>query len=323
MTHWVEKLMASLHRVFAQDPVAEIALRIHHPIWYRWTVSGNTLTLTQSGYPDTVITLADKTLATLAAAVDALPEFSVTLAAEWSGLSALALLNGSGQQSDSNGNALRVFTSDLWRLLSGAGDAIGQAADAIPQAIAQVYLGDADGEWLDEHGRYYGITRLLGESDDAYLDRIITEIMLPRANNRAIAIIFARLFKVPSWSIEVTDDPQEAYDPVPPSGHQFHHAEFSVNFRVAPLQPVGLDELNVAVDRFKAAGTRLASASTAAQFNESWTIASGLKRPVGVLSVGMTARHDTDSLTRLLGTAAGLKRPVGIINFRFATGPGA
>lgn len=52
---------------------------------------------------------------------------------------------------------------------------IGAWFEANPDVYEEVFLTSATGGWLDAHGRDYGVSRKLGESDDDYRERIIFE----------------------------------------------------------------------------------------------------------------------------------------------------
>jgi hypothetical protein len=115
--------------------------------------------------------------------------FVVTgLSAELRNLSALVLVEGSGGPGISNGDQVPGFTSLLWVLLSGyAGESMAIKAQII-QALRQMLVPQAEGEWLDLWGSLYGVPRDDGELDAAYAARIPREAFRRRNNAHSIEL---------------------------------------------------------------------------------------------------------------------------------------
>lgn len=101
------------------------------------------------------------------------------------GLSALALPEGEQGSDEAGGAYLSIPTSALWTLLRSIGVELQDAADAVDEARAQLYLRTASGEWLDYWGAFFGLPRE-GRGDDDYRTYLIVETLRPRSNPRAV-----------------------------------------------------------------------------------------------------------------------------------------
>jgi len=151
---WREKLLASLHRVFDRDAHAVIAFRVRHVDWCSWRVADGALTLETSSGVATSIQLEGHTLATLAAEIQTLSGYStIALNPDVADRSALILLDGSGRQDESNGDALSAYTSLLWALLHAMGLGLAGAATDARFAVDQIHFDRAGDEWLEQIGR--------------------------------------------------------------------------------------------------------------------------------------------------------------------------
>lgn len=206
------RLLGYLHRVFNQDPESYLALRIQYTKDYSWAVRDGFLTIdfyprplladgrwTAGGlqqangvddYSTSLLSidLANYTLSELAQYIASIQGFSVVYQSpEGGGMSALTLLDGSGSQSESNGDHLYAYTSVLWSYMTAVCQEIDLASMAIAAMTKQMNLRTAEGFWLDELGGYYNIRRLPGEIDSTYGSRIIAETLRPKGNNVAIA----------------------------------------------------------------------------------------------------------------------------------------
>ena len=162
-------LLGHLHGVFDPDPAPVLALRVRHPHGAGWSVEGNILTL-HAGDSAGVWDLNDYTLAQLASVVTNAGYEVLYLNPAVSHLSALTLLEGSGEQGNSNGDHLAIFTAPLAVLLAALGQALGEGRAAIAAALAQLILPDATNEWADLFGEIFGIPRRGTVADSPYLD---------------------------------------------------------------------------------------------------------------------------------------------------------
>lgn len=173
--------------VFDRSPAQELAFLLRHDDGSAWRVADRRLVVSV-GEVEHVYALSDFNVGELA---DRLSDdgFDVSyLTNEYRYLSALALVEGEGSQSISNGDQIHVFTSLLWVLLSCYAAEIIEAEEQILQALRQMVITTSEGEWLDLWGSLYADARRPGESDVAYAARIPTEAFRIRQNPRAIEI---------------------------------------------------------------------------------------------------------------------------------------
>lgn len=184
------KLLSYLHRVFDKDPGPFLALRLRYDGGMTWRVQDGVLTTTVAGGSGEghVVPLDGLSVADLATFFAAKPGYSVPYVdgSQLSRLSALALIDASGDINTSNGDHLYGYTSVLWSKLEAFAVELTRAREQIVQMLRQMSTTTADGEWLDEIGGYYAVPRLAGESDQSYGPRIIAEVLRPRANNVAM-----------------------------------------------------------------------------------------------------------------------------------------
>lgn len=187
--------------VFDKAPGAELALRVRHDDGAVWTVADEVMTVT-AGEFERRYNLADFTVGSLAAAMQA-DGFEVpTLSPEWQHRSALVLVEGTGDQGESNGDHVHAFTSLLWVLLSGYAVEVRAAEYQVDQALRQMVITTAEGEWLDLWGTLYGVPRLQHETDAAYRPRIKREAFRLRVNAHAIE---QAIFDATGWDVRIEE----------------------------------------------------------------------------------------------------------------------
>lgn len=183
------KLLENLNRVFDKDPGRFVALRIAHQGGLRWSVADGALTLAVGDDPaaSLIFDLSQYTLRQLVDAIAAASGYAVIyLDPDRADLSALVLLDGEGDASQFNGDAIFGYTSLLWALLESIAAQLQAAKDQIPEAPRQLSTTTASGTWLDELGSYLKVPRLTGEAETQYGPRIIAEVLRPAANNIAL-----------------------------------------------------------------------------------------------------------------------------------------
>lgn len=217
----LDALLRWLPRFFERDPLPYMALRIGFsgpaPAGYpsdgafglRWSVGDRTLTLTPSvggvDVPATTYPLANHTLASLANAISA-DGFEVLLEVgpDRSALSALVLLDGSGDVGTSNGNALFAWSNLLFAYLVPLATELEAAKQQIDNLPLQMDTNTAEEEWLDFLSSYYDVKRKVGELDRDYGARIIAEVLRPLSNNNAIANAIIEATGQPTRIVDVT-----------------------------------------------------------------------------------------------------------------------
>lgn len=169
--------------VFDKDPDADLALRVRHADGARWEVADDVLTV-RAGALVRTYDLAAMNVGQLAAALVS-DGFEVPYVGD-TARSALALVEGAGDQAESNGDHLTVFNSLLWALLSGYAGVVRAAELSVAQALRQMVVLTAEGEFLDLWGALYGVPRWPAESDAHYAPRIIREVGRVRVNGHGI-----------------------------------------------------------------------------------------------------------------------------------------
>lgn len=182
----LQRLLKYPHNaVFDKSPVSELAFRLQHPLGAKWAIADRVLTATGGTVAHTY-DLTAYTVDTLAAALTSDGFDIVSRASRFTGVSALVLVEGDGDQFDSNGDHVHAFTSLLWVLMSGYAGEVLHAENQVVQALLQMVIGTASGEWLDVWGTLYSVPRLPGELDPAYRLRIPREAFRLRNNAHAI-----------------------------------------------------------------------------------------------------------------------------------------
>lgn len=193
------KLLSFFNRPFSKDPVQFLALRISCDTGrLKWKVADGFLTLTpisSVAFPIS-IDLSQFTLQALKNHINAQPGYLIlyndTTTKHF--LSALTLLDGSGNIQQSNGDHLYAYTSLLFAWVNSQAGELELAQDQIVNAIAQMSTTSAGGEFLDLLGTYYKVPRNAGELDPAYGPRIIAQVLLPSTNNVGMAIAMMALY---------------------------------------------------------------------------------------------------------------------------------
>ncbi|MDU7523300.1 MAG: hypothetical protein E7K72_18260 [Roseomonas mucosa] len=187
---WTSKLLRNLAAYFDRTPHPFLALRLSYAGGMTWTVAEGRLTTAVTGGTGAAldIDLSGYTLAGLAAYLNTRPGYQATLmAGERASLSALVLLEDSQDIAASNGDHLTGYTSYIWSWCEGWSRELSTLRTQADNAVAQVSLATAEGDWPDLHGTYYARPRKAGEADRAYCARIARETLRPLCNNIAIA----------------------------------------------------------------------------------------------------------------------------------------
>jgi hypothetical protein len=186
-----KRLLGYLNRVFSKDPARVLALQISYQEEMAWEVQDGILTTTVSSGQGTSLTidLSQYTFATLVDFIAAQPGYTTPfLNASAAGISALALLDATGDISQSNGGNLYAYTSALYAYLEANAAELELAAQQIKALPAEMSTTTADTIWLDFLGTYYKVPRLPNEPDAAYGPRIIAQVLRPMGNNVAMEI---------------------------------------------------------------------------------------------------------------------------------------
>lgn len=182
----LKRLLGSLHTaVFDVSPDKGLAFFVRHPDGVAWSVVDEMLTATVNGQSKSY-RLNTMTVGQLAGQM-VLDGFEVSgLQTEFSGLSASVLLDGAGNTLDSNGDRLYAFRDLLRSLLGGYARELRTAREQIAEALKQMVITQAEGEWLDLWGALYNTPRKYGQADAVYAPLIPREAFRIRVNGYAI-----------------------------------------------------------------------------------------------------------------------------------------
>lgn len=255
MTTTLQRLLKYPHAaVFDKDPIAEVAFRLQHPDGAAWLIADGQLRATVAD--DFYYDLSQYTVSELVEALQDDGFDVVSLSPAIAPLSALVLIDGAGDHGVSNGDQIKAFTSILWALLSAYAREATAAGEQVRQALRQMVITQAEGEWLDLWGSLYAVARRPGELDAAYAARIPREAFRLRVNARAIeqAILDATGYDVritePWRDIFTLDEsllsgPDKLYDGVTAGYHLI---------RPETRQSVDWDAVNAVIERNRAAG---------------------------------------------------------------------
>jgi hypothetical protein len=155
------KLINHLPRYFDADPEVTLAMKVTEPPGLAWSCANRTLTVTgDTGYAIGTYDLSSLTLTQLQAKLEA-DGCTVVVSDGMPGhLSADILLEGSGRQSETNGDRLYFYTSNLWALVDAYAVEVESADASIGKALLEAYLHSASGEWLNYWGEYFGVERI-------------------------------------------------------------------------------------------------------------------------------------------------------------------
>lgn len=209
----LQRLLRHPHAaVFDKSPDTLMAFALRHTNGAQWTVADRVLTVTNGNNPATkqAIDLNGKTLADVRTNLIALGYYVPPQPRPTA--SAMALVEGSGDQANTNGDLLGLYTSLLWSILGGYAGELNAADYQRVQALKQMVITQAEDEWLDLWGTLYATPRKVGESDASLAARIPQEAFRLRGNAHAIELaVFAetgKLIKVeePWMDIFVLDE---------------------------------------------------------------------------------------------------------------------
>lgn len=257
MTTTLQRLLASTHSaVFDKDPDAELALRVRHASGSVWSVADEVLTVRAGTNAPKTYNLSQYTVGQLATALVA-DGFDVPMVSPaWVSRSALALVEGGGDQNTSNGDHVSAFTSLLWAVMSGYGGAVRAANVQVGQALRQMIMTQAEGEWLDVWGTLYGVGRKQAELDAAYQIRMAREVFRRRVNARAIELAIR---DETGWDVRIDEPWRELFrldESTLSGGFKFYDGDHVGYHLIRPeaLDNVDWDVVLPIIERNKPAG---------------------------------------------------------------------
>lgn len=253
----LQRLIASTHSaVFDKAPGAELALRVRHADGAVWSIADEVLTVRAGAAAPVRFALGDYTVAGLAAALVTAGFQVPTVSSAWAARSALALIEGDGDQAASNGDHVNAYTSLLWVVMAGYGGEVRAAAYQVGQALRQMVITQAEGEWLDIWGTLYGVDRKQVEDDAALQIRLRREVFRRRVNARAIEIA---IMDETGWDVRIEEPWRELFrldESTLSGGFKFYDGD-TVGYHL--IRPEALDQVDWSIvlpiiERNKAAG---------------------------------------------------------------------
>lgn len=256
----LQRLLKNQHSaVFDLSPQSELVLRVRHADGAVWLVEDETLRVKAGAQPAKTYDLKTLTVGQLVTALVA-DGFDVPqVATAWQSRSAMALVEGTGNQANSNGDRIDGYTSLLWAIMSGYGGEVRAAQLQIAQALRQMVIPQAEGEWLDVWGTLYGVARKQVELDAAYQMQFSREVFRQRTNARAIEIAIK---DETGWDVRIEEPWREMFrldESSLSGGHKFYDGDH-VGYHL--IRPEALDNVDWAVvlpiiERNKPAGVRV------------------------------------------------------------------
>ncbi len=252
----LQRLLSYPHpAVFEKDSASELVFRLRHPDGAAWSIADGVM-LARAGALERSYDLPGMTVAGLIGALRADGFEVLHINARFDTYSALVLTEGSGDQGGSNGDHVMAFTSLMWMLFTGYAREIGAAEYQIRQALLQMVIKTAEGEWLDLWGALYSVQRLPGETDAAYRIRIPREAFRIRVNALAIELAILELtgkdVRILEPWVEVFTLDHSALD----SDHKLQDESRTGYFFIQPLSrtPIDWSDVLPIIERNRPAG---------------------------------------------------------------------
>lgn len=252
----LKRLLGSLHKaVFDTSPDSAIAFFIRHPDGVTWSIADEKLVATVNGFSKSYA--LDKLTVGQLAGQMVLDGFEVQgVSSEFAGLSASVLIEGSGNTLTSNGDRLYGFRDLLHSLFGAYARELQAAKEQIGEAIRQMVITQAEGEWLDLWGALYNTPRPVGMDDARYQPLIPQEAFRLRVNGYAIEKAIRDLTGQPVQIEEPWTDIFRLDSSRLSSIHRFYDGD-SVGYHIIrPVadQPIVWDGIIDIIERNKAAG---------------------------------------------------------------------
>lgn len=182
----LQRLLKHPHgAVFDKDPHAEPLLRLRSEAGLSWHVADEVLSVA-SGDRELTYDLSAYTVGQLAARLQQDGLEVGPISAQFAGLQSTVLVEGAGDQMQSSGDRISGFTNLLWSLYAAYAKESREAGQQVREALRQMVITQAEGEWLDLWGTLYNEPRRDGEIDHDYAPRIPQEAFRIRVNALAI-----------------------------------------------------------------------------------------------------------------------------------------
>lgn len=261
----LQRLLKSTHRaVFETGPDAELVFRLRSDGGLQWSIADDVLEIVTPATPaGRRYGLLDKNIGEL---VDLLRDDGyevLTSNATLFHLGARALVPGRGDLYESNGDHVYAHTSILWSIFGGYATELTYAQLQVVQALRQMVMTQAEGEWLDLWAKLYGVPRTDGESDASLQVRIPEEVFRARVNGLAIE---KAIKDITGRDVEIREPWKLMFrlDVSPLSGtHHLHDANFYTSNIIQPVarEVFDMTEVLAIIERNRAAGVLIYDAT--------------------------------------------------------------
>jgi len=171
--------------VFDDAPHEQLLFRLRHPNGASWSIAEAVMTA-RAGAVSVDHDLSTITVAQLITSLAGAGFMASEINPEFAALSALVLVEGDGDEGRSNGDRVFGYTSLMWVLMGGYAGVVREAGLQVVQALRQMLITQAEGEWLDLWGKLYDVGRRQAELDAVYQSRIPKEAFRLRQSPIAI-----------------------------------------------------------------------------------------------------------------------------------------
>lgn len=290
-----QKLVNWLYRAINRSPKPALAFRINHGgvgATLVWEIKDNVLTtmITGGSGSNHTYDLTAHTIGSLTTLIESQPGYTCPFVTDDPAiydLAASALLDGTGNQDESNGDHLYVYTSAVWAYLEPLAVELDLARKQLDQQVLQMSVRTAADKWLDELGMYYAVDREGGESDATYSARIIASLGKPAGNNVAMEMAINTVSG--GLVAKVTDSPAEAFT-VPYSGTSY--GLFDVVYQI---DLSGDDDINfftsrvvAIVEKLRDAGTHMKSISIQGSLADTYDTLATATESMSSINIGIT-----------------------------------
>jgi len=187
----LQRLLTELPRPFRRDAVPTEALILGWPGAgaLRASITSGVLLLEGEGGAPSASVALEGTLADVVLTLQSFGCLAILPTAAVGALPAAVLLDEGARDVLPSGIPFVRWTNPLWRLLAPVAAALRAAGDRIAIAMGQLNLLTAAAEFADYWGLFTGIARRTGEADEAYTSRQLDELLRPRENNEALALL--------------------------------------------------------------------------------------------------------------------------------------